>query len=68
MGALPTIRAAVGTAVQGGDYYGPDGLMEMRGHPKKVRSNDRSHDKEVAIRLWQVSEQLTGIQFVGLNK
>ncbi len=33
MGALPTIRAAVDPGVEGGDYYGPDGFMEQRGHP-----------------------------------
>jgi hypothetical protein len=62
MGALPTLMAAVGPA-QGGDYFGPDGLMEARGYPKKVESNKLSHDKEIAARLWTVSEELTGVTF-----
>jgi NAD(P)-dependent dehydrogenase (short-subunit alcohol dehydrogenase family) len=63
MGALPTLYAATMPDVQGGAYYGPDGLMEMRGYPKRVESNDKSHDEEVAARLWQVSEELTGVVY-----
>jgi len=68
MGALPTIRAAVDPNVNGGDYYGPDGFMEMRGYPTKVESNDRSHDHAVAARLWQLSEQLTEVSFTQLDE
>ena len=63
MGALPTLYAAVAEDVQGGDYYGPSGWKEMRGYPKKVQSNELSHDKKIAQKLWEVSEDLTGITF-----
>lgn len=63
MGALPTLMAATDSGVKGGDYFGPGGFMGMRGYPKKVRSSNRSHDKEVAAKLWQVSEELTGISY-----
>lgn len=62
-GALPTLYAAVGEDVQGGDYYGPDGFQEMRGHPKKVTPPDRATDEAAAARLWAVSEELTGVRF-----
>jgi NAD(P)-dependent dehydrogenase (short-subunit alcohol dehydrogenase family) len=62
MGALPTLYAATAPEVQGGDYYAPDGLLELRGYPIKVRSSDRSYDQEVAARLWEVSEELTGVR------
>jgi len=62
MGALPTLYAAVGDA-QGGDYFGPKGFMEMRGYPKKVKSNELSYDKEIAAQLWAVSEELTNVKF-----
>ena len=39
MGALPTLRAATDPDVEGGQYYGPDGLGEQRGHPKLVSSS-----------------------------
>jgi NAD(P)-dependent dehydrogenase (short-subunit alcohol dehydrogenase family) len=63
MGALPTLRAATDPSALGGQYYGPGGFLEMRGHPKVVASNDRSHDTDVARRLWTVSEELTGVTF-----
>ena len=63
MGALPTLRAAADPAVQGGQYYGPDGFLEQRGHPKLVQSSAQSHDEELQRRLWTVSEELTGVSF-----
>ncbi|MBZ0294851.1 MAG: SDR family NAD(P)-dependent oxidoreductase [Anaerolineae bacterium] len=64
MGALPTLYAATAQDVHGGEYFGPGGFMEMRGYPKKVNSNARSHDEAVARRLWQVSEDLTQVTFM----
>jgi NAD(P)-dependent dehydrogenase (short-subunit alcohol dehydrogenase family) len=63
MGALPTLRAATDPVVQGGQYYGPDGLGEQRGHPKIVHSSAQSHDEDLQRRLWTVSEELTGVSF-----
>lgn len=63
MGALPTLRAATDPDVEGGQYYGPDGLGEQRGHPKLVSSSAQSHDEELQRRLWAVSEELTGVSF-----
>jgi NAD(P)-dependent dehydrogenase (short-subunit alcohol dehydrogenase family) len=63
MGALPTLRAATDPAVQGGQYYGPDGLGEQRGHPRLVQSSTQSHDEDLQRRLWTVSEELTGVSF-----
>lgn len=63
MGALPELFAATAPEVNGGDYIGPDGPFEVQGHPVKVQSNARSHDREVARRLWEVSEKLTGVSY-----
>ncbi|MGH3636376.1 MAG: SDR family NAD(P)-dependent oxidoreductase, partial [Mycobacterium sp.] len=63
MGALPTLRAATDPDVEGGQYYGPDGLGEQRGHPKLVSSSGQSHDEDLQRRLWTVSEELTGVTF-----
>ncbi|ORC12310.1 SDR family NAD(P)-dependent oxidoreductase [Mycobacterium kansasii] len=63
MGALPTLRAAPDPSVAGGQYYGPDGFLEQRGHPKLVQSSPASHDEELQRRLWAVSEELTGVRF-----
>jgi NAD(P)-dependent dehydrogenase (short-subunit alcohol dehydrogenase family) len=63
MGALPTLRAATDPAAVGGQYFGPDGFGEFRGHPVLVESNDRSHDPELQRGLWSASEALTGVTF-----
>ncbi|MGW3788199.1 SDR family NAD(P)-dependent oxidoreductase [Micromonospora chokoriensis] len=62
-GALPTLRAATDPSVLGGQYYGPDGLGEVRGYPKLVTSSPESYDLTVQQRLWAVSEELTGVRF-----
>jgi NAD(P)-dependent dehydrogenase (short-subunit alcohol dehydrogenase family) len=62
-GALPILRAATDPAVQGGQYYGPDGFREAKGHPKVVESSRQSHDQATQRRLWNVSEELTGVTF-----
>jgi NAD(P)-dependent dehydrogenase (short-subunit alcohol dehydrogenase family) len=66
MGALPTLRAATDPAVEGGEYYGPEGFFEQRGRPKLVKSSAQSHDEELQRRLWAVSEELTGVSFPNL--
>jgi len=62
-GALPILRAAVDPAARGGEYYGPDGWFEFRGKPTLLTSTARSHDQAVQRRLWDVSEQLTGVRY-----
>ena len=61
--SLPTLYAALGEDVEGGDYFGPTGYKEMKGKPGKVTSMPQSHDKEVAKKLWDESEKLTGKEF-----
>lgn len=63
MGALPQIRASVDPHVEGGEFYGPNGFMELKGYPVKVQSNSRSHITEDARKLWEVSERLIGVKF-----
>ena len=61
-GALPTLYAAVAD-VPGNSYAGPSGFMELRGAPKLVTRTSAAEDMDVARRLWDVSEQLTGVSF-----
>ncbi|MEP6902233.1 MAG: short-chain dehydrogenase, partial [Actinomycetota bacterium] len=63
MGALPTLRAATEETLKGAEYFGPNGFMEMRGFPIQVSSNQLSKDEAITKRLWEVSEQLTGVKF-----
>jgi NAD(P)-dependent dehydrogenase (short-subunit alcohol dehydrogenase family) len=62
-GALPQIRAAVDPGVKGGEYYGPSGFGEMKGDPVLVKSNEASHHRADAWKLWEISEKLTGITY-----
>ncbi|MCV7282806.1 SDR family NAD(P)-dependent oxidoreductase [Mycolicibacterium flavescens] len=62
-GALPTLRAATDPGVEGGQYYGPDGIGEIKGHPKVVASSAQSHNEDIQRRLWTMSEELTGITY-----
>ena len=55
--------AAVDPHANGGQYYGPGGFREMRGYPVEVQSNGASHNPADAQKLWQVSEQLTGVHY-----
>jgi len=64
-GALPTLFAAT-VDVDGGTYYGPSGIGEVKGYPKQVKSTPLSHDQAVAKQLWEVSEQLTDVRFTAL--
>jgi hypothetical protein len=63
MGALPTLYAATAADVNGCDYIGPVGMLGLRGAPGKIKSSARSYDTALAARLWQVSEQLTGVRY-----
>ena len=62
-GARPMLYAATMPDVRGGDYWGPDRLGEMRGHPKRVTGSARARDVALAGRLWDRAVQLTGVAF-----
>lgn len=63
MGALPTLRSATDESVSNDDYYGPGGFLEIKGYPIKVNSNSLAKDPQIAQKLWEVSEKLTGIKY-----
>ena len=62
-GALPQLYAATMPDVRGGEYWGPDGPAEVRGHPKRVGASGAATDEAAAARLWDVSQELTGTTF-----
>ena len=64
MGALATEFAATAEGVRGGAYIGPDGLGEFKGHPKVVKPRPQALDAAAGERLWQASEELTGVTFL----
>jgi NAD(P)-dependent dehydrogenase (short-subunit alcohol dehydrogenase family) len=62
-GALPQLYAATAPGVEGGEFYGPDGFQEMRGRPTKVKVKWEGKDPENGLKLWKVSEELTGVEY-----
>jgi NAD(P)-dependent dehydrogenase (short-subunit alcohol dehydrogenase family) len=62
MGALSTLYAAT-EDIPGGSYVGPGGFQEQRGHPKLVGRTGSAKDADMAKRLWEKSEELTGVTF-----
>ena len=60
-GALPTLRAATDPSAVGGDFFGPRGIGETRGRPVTVGSTRGARDPEAMRRLWEMSEELTGV-------
>jgi len=62
MGALPILYAAT-QELPGASYTGPGGFAGVRGYPAAVGRTPAAADKDVARRLWEVSEELTGVTF-----
>ncbi|MCX4097976.1 oxidoreductase [Nocardia sp. alder85J] len=67
MGALPTLRAAADPDAAGGEFYGPSGLFEVRGYPAVVEPAAPARDRQRQDRLWEVSEELTGVRYPELH-
>ncbi len=63
MGALPTLYAATVEDLAGGSFIGPDGFMEQHGNPHIVTAASKAYNRECWRRLWELSEQLTGVSF-----
>ena len=60
-GAWPTLQAATGARVQGGDYLGPQGLGEVSGRSGPARATRDARDPKLGRELWARSVELTGI-------
>jgi NAD(P)-dependent dehydrogenase (short-subunit alcohol dehydrogenase family) len=63
MGALPTLMAATAD-LPGSTYIGPDGLLQFKGEPRIVSPRRLALDREAQRRLWEISEEVTGVRFL----
>jgi len=61
-GARSQIRAATDESLLGGEFVGP--RWEAWGRPALIRGSKRSNDLELMKRLWEISEELTGVKFL----
>lgn len=62
-GAAPVLHAATAEDVVGGDYFGPAGVGELRGPPRRVEARAEARDPQLGARLWKISEELTGVSY-----
>lgn len=62
-GAKPSLYAALGKDIKGGDYTGPTGWKEMKGPAGKVKPEPQGENMDMAKKLWEASEELTGAKF-----
>ncbi len=63
MGVLPTIYAATEDSLKGGEYIGPDGRGNRKGNPTIETPENGIYNKETMRKLWEVSEELTGVVY-----
>jgi NAD(P)-dependent dehydrogenase (short-subunit alcohol dehydrogenase family) len=59
-GALPILYATTSPDVASGRFYGPDGIGEFWGYPQEAWVSPLARDRKTALKLWRVSEKLTG--------
>jgi NAD(P)-dependent dehydrogenase (short-subunit alcohol dehydrogenase family) len=62
-GSWPTLYAATSPEAHGGGYYGPNGFAEIKGTPVEVKPKPKAMDPQTGKRLWQVSEEMTGVHY-----
>ncbi len=62
-GALPLLYAAAAPEAVGGGYYGPGGFQELKGPVAEAKVDRIGRDEAAAKRLWEVSEELTGVRW-----
>lgn len=63
-GALPTLFAATASGAEGGAYYGPSRLFELKGPPDTAKIAAQALDERIAKQLWDVSERLVGLRLL----
>jgi hypothetical protein len=59
-GARPLVRAVGAPDVRSGEYWGPDGFLQLTGRPALVRPRPHALERNAASRLIDLSRDLTG--------
>lgn len=63
-GALPQLYAATAPQAEPGGYYGPHAINEVRGYPKPAKVPAQAKSLEAQNRLWEMSEEMTGVNYL----
>jgi len=64
IGCLGIMHAATDRTLKNGEYVGPTKIGGFRGFPELMTSSERSYNENDAKRLWEMSEELTGVKYV----
>ncbi len=63
-GILPALYAATSPEAKGEAFYGPHGFLELAGGGvTDAKILDRARNEADCRRLWEISEQLTGVRY-----
>jgi NAD(P)-dependent dehydrogenase (short-subunit alcohol dehydrogenase family) len=62
-GARPTLYAATSPDVRSGQFIGPAHVAQLFGPPKVVQPSRGARNPADAGRLWEISEELTGVSY-----
>ncbi|MYS21930.1 NAD(P)-dependent dehydrogenase, short-chain alcohol dehydrogenase family [Streptomyces sp. DvalAA-14] len=65
-GVLPALYAATSPDAQGGGFFGPDGFGQFTGRPTELTVYRSARSGAAAVRLWDISERLTGVTYDAL--
>ncbi|TCB96547.1 SDR family NAD(P)-dependent oxidoreductase [Micromonospora zingiberis] len=63
-GARPQLYAATATGVRGGQFFGPRGVLEVRGPVTEVRASAPARDPGNGRRMWAQAARLTGVAYL----
>ena len=62
-GIEPVLYAAASPGAEPGGYYGPNGFYEIKGRTTHATVPKHAGDAAGGRRLWELSEQLTGVAY-----
>jgi len=62
-GALPSLYAATASGARSGQFIGPSHAFQLFGPPAVVQPAKQARNVADAARLWEISEELTGVRY-----
>jgi protochlorophyllide reductase len=63
MGVLPQLYAGTALTIFGGELVGPGGFFGTQGYPNVETRARKEYDRAAAERLWNISVELTGVDY-----
>ena len=65
-GILPMLYGMTANEAKGGVLYGPP-IMHHYGYPAEVKANKLAYDADALKRFWEISAELTGVDYAIFN-